>query len=179
MIWTACCLDFFGFFQAGEMTALDNGSFDESVYLGFDDILVDNPESPSFVGVMIKQSKTDPFHCEVKIFLGCTWTDLCPVSTILWYLTARGAEPGPLFLLKDGRWLARSRFIVLVRRRRSPPLESTKLNIASSHSFCIRAVMTAVTNGIRDTIIKTLGRWERTFSMFTFLHTSSQITLEC
>ena len=158
MIWAACCLGFFGFLRAGEMTAPDNGPFDESVQLGFNDISVDNAESPSFVGVMIKQSKTDPFRRGVKIFLGRTRTDLCPVAAILGYLTARGAGPGPLFLFEDRCWLTRCRFVVLVREALATARVDQRKY--SGHSFRIGAATTAAAKGVEDSIIKTLGRWE-------------------
>ena len=66
-------------------------AFDNSVHLGFGDVAIDNPSSPSFVRVRIKQSKTDPFRRGVDLFLGLTHTDLCPVATILGYLVVWGA----------------------------------------------------------------------------------------
>ena len=51
MLWAASCLAFFGFLRAGEMTALEDGSCDSAVHLGFGDIAVDSLTSPSFVRV--------------------------------------------------------------------------------------------------------------------------------
>ena len=158
MIWAACCLGFFGFLRAGEMTAPENGSFDKNVHLGFGDIAVDSAAAPSFVRVTIKQSKTDPFRRGVDIFLGRTRTDLCPVAAILSYLTARGAGPGPLFSFEDGRWLTRSRFVAQVREAlASAGVDQERY---CGHSFRIGAATTAAARGIEDSIIKTLGRWE-------------------
>ena len=78
MILAACCMAFFGFLRAGEMTVPDDGAFDKCAYLGFGDIAIDNPSSPSFVRVRIKQSKTG----SVDLFLGRTHTDLCPVARL-------------------------------------------------------------------------------------------------
>ena len=158
MIWAACCLGFFGFLRAGEMTAPESGSFDRSANLGFDDVAIDNLAAPSFIRVTIKQSKTDPFRSGVDIFLGRTRTDLCPVAAMLSYLTVRGAGPGPLFSFADGRWLTRSRFVVQVREALAAAgVDQGKY---CGHSFRIGAATTAAARGIEDSIIKTLGRWE-------------------
>ena len=62
LIWAACCLCFFAFLRAGELTAPTGSSFDPSVHLSVGDIAVDHSSRPSFVRVTIKQSKTDPFR---------------------------------------------------------------------------------------------------------------------
>ena len=97
MLWAACCLGFFGFLRVGEMTAPQQGVFDPDVHLGFADIAVDDPVTPSFIRVTIKQSKTDPFRQGVQLFIGRTQSDLCPVAAMLGYLDVRGSGPGPLF----------------------------------------------------------------------------------
>ena len=160
MIWAACCTAFFGFLRAGEMTVPDTEAYDKSVHLGIDDIAIDNPSSPSFVRVRIKQSKTDPFRRGVNLFLGPTRTDLCPVAAILSYIVVRGVGLGPLFRFADGRPLTRSRFVAQVRAA----LTTAGIEEGSycSHSFRIGAATTAAARGIEDSVIKTLGRWEST-----------------
>ena len=158
LIWVACCLGFFWFLQAGEMTTPDNGSYDPSVHLGFGDVAVDNPRCPSFLRVTIKQSKTDPFCKGVDIFVGRTGTDICPVAGILSYLACRGSGPGPLFVFSSGRFLTRKRFVELVRvALSSAGVDQEKY---CGHSFRIGAATTAAAKGVEDNIIKTLGRWE-------------------
>ena len=46
MIWAACCLCYFGFLRAGEMTVPGDQDFDEAVHLSVADIAVDDPISP-------------------------------------------------------------------------------------------------------------------------------------
>ena len=72
MIWADCCTAVLGFLRAGEMTVPDAGAYDKSVHLSFDDIAIDDPSSPSFVQVRIKQSKTDPFHHGVNLPVSTT-----------------------------------------------------------------------------------------------------------
>ena len=69
LIWAACCLCFFAFLRAGELTVPTGSSFDPSVHLSVGDIAVDHSSRPSFVRVTIKQSKTDPFR-KLFFFLG-------------------------------------------------------------------------------------------------------------
>ena len=101
MIWAACCMAFFGFIRAGEITVPDDGAFDRNTHLGVGGIAIDNPSSPSFVRVRIKQSKTDPFRRGVDLFLGCTHTNLCPVAAILGYLVVLWWQgPPPCLVLR-------------------------------------------------------------------------------
>ena len=107
MLWTACCLAYFGFLRIGEITVSSDTTYDSSVHLSRGDLAVDNTGVLSVLRVTIKQSKTDPFCRGVNLFLGKKSTDLCPVAAILNYLVLRGRAPGPLFQFKDGRYLTR------------------------------------------------------------------------
>ena len=160
LIWAACCLCFFAFLRAGEMTTPDEGGYDPGVHLSYGDVALDDPRQPSFVRISIKQSKTDPFRRGVQLFVGRTGSDLCPVGALLSYLQCRGSAPGPLFVFTSGQYLSRKRFVELVRAA----LARTELDQQKycGHSFRIGAASTAASKGIEDSIIKTLGRWEST-----------------
>ena len=99
--------------------------------------------------VTIKQSKTDPFRKGIKLYLGKTSTDLCPVKVVLNYLVVRGRGAGPLFMFSSGAYLTRQRLVDAVRRA---GLEPSKY---CGHSFRIGAAE----KGMEDSTIKTLGRW--------------------
>ena len=75
MLWAACCLCFYGFSQAGEITVPSEAGYNSS------DILVDNADNPTVVKAKIKASKTDQFRKGVDIFVGRTCNQLCPVET--------------------------------------------------------------------------------------------------
>ena len=158
MLWSACCICFFGFLRAGEMTVPGDEEYDPQVHLSVGDIAVDDGRSPSLLRISIKQSKTDPFRKGVDLFIGRTGTDLCPLAALLDYLRTRGSAPGPLFVFADGRVLTRQRFVDLVR----DGLEKAGVDQSKycGHSFRIGAATTAAKKGIEDCIIKTLGRWE-------------------
>ena len=90
MIWAACCLAFFGFLRCSEFTVQRQGSFDSAVHLSMSDVAVDNRSSPTVMRIRIKQSKTDPFHQGVFIYLGKTDQEVCPITAMLPYLVIRG-----------------------------------------------------------------------------------------
>ena len=56
MIWAACCLCFFAFLRAGEMTVPSDTSYDPAVHLSIKDVSVDDSRNPSIVCIRIKQS---------------------------------------------------------------------------------------------------------------------------
>ena len=114
LLWAACCVAFFGFLRCGEFTVPSQADYDPGAHLSLDDIAIDDKKSPSVVQVNIKQSKTDPFRQGVQVYLGKTGKALCPVEALLPYLAIRGANPGPLFILKDGSYLTRQRFASLI-----------------------------------------------------------------
>ena len=63
------------------------------------------------IQVIIKASKTDPFHQETSLYLAAIGRDLCPVMAILNYLVVRGTSSGPLFHLQNGHYLTREGFV--------------------------------------------------------------------
>ena len=74
MLWAACCLCFFAFLRAGEMTVPSDKEYDEAVHLSVKDVAVDNSRNPSVMQIRIKQSKTDPFRqLRNRIICGKNW----------------------------------------------------------------------------------------------------------
>ena len=102
MLWAACCLTFFGFLRAGELTVPSDSAFDPSVHLSWGDLAVDNPMNPTIMSVRLKASKTDPFRKGITLYICRVSSDLCPVSAMLVYLVSRGKKAGPLFAFQDG-----------------------------------------------------------------------------
>lgn len=158
MLWAAACLCFFGFLRSGEVVTPSETTYDSQTHLCFSDVKVDSRVSPSFLQVVIKASKTDPFRRGVSLYIGATDGPLCPVAAVLSYMVVRGDARGPLFTWANGRYLTREKFVAGVRRA----LELAGLDSRSyaGHSFRIGAATTAARCGIQDALIKTLGRWE-------------------
>ena len=63
MIWVSSCLCFL---RARELTVSEQG-YNVSVYLSVGDVAIDDPASPSFLCITIKQSKTVPFRKGVDL----------------------------------------------------------------------------------------------------------------
>ena len=122
------------------------------------DVAVDDHESPSVIRIHLRRSKTDQFGRGVDVYLGSTGDELCPVAALLAYLAVRG-EDGPLFRFRDRRALTREPgFVDKVRSALS--ILGYDASIYAGHSFRIDAATTAAEQGIEDSVIKMLGRWE-------------------
>ena len=122
------------------------------------DIAIDSHLNPTTIRVYIKCSKTDQFHEGIHIYISKTDNDLCLVAAMVSYLAHRPSSPGPLFILKDGRVLTKSKLIELVRQALQQAGIQSKTY--SGHSFRIGAATTAAARGIPESLIKTLGRWK-------------------
>ena len=158
MLWAACCVCFFGFMRAGEITVPSQTAYDAGVHMNFGDVSVDDILKPAMISLQLKSSKTDPFRKGVNIVLGRTHTALCPVEALLAYLAIRGNEDGFLFQFKDGRLLSKNLFVSKVREAlRLAGLDSHDY---AGHSFRIGAATTASECGINEYTIKMLGRWQ-------------------
>ena len=70
MLWAASCMCFFGFLRVGEAVVPSDSGFDPAVHLAYGDVRVDNRIQPSYVEVLLKASKTDPFRHGVSVYLG-------------------------------------------------------------------------------------------------------------
>ena len=156
MLWAAATTTFFTFCRSGEITVPSADRFDPGAHLSFHDVQCDNPHNPSIISLHIKQSKTDQTRKGVKVYMGKTNDDLCPVSALLLYLELRGPHAGPLFQWSDGLPLSRPRFVkeVKVALARSGVLAANY----SGHSFRSGAATTAAAAGLEDSVIQTLGR---------------------
>ena len=132
-----------------------------STHLSFQDIAADSRSAPTFVQLTLKVSKTDPFRQRIKIVLGATGDDLCPVDALFAYLRLRGDGDGPLFQRSDDSPFTRAAFIAGFRRAL---IQSDFLHQETSgysgHSFRAGMASTAAAVGKEDSLIRTLGRWE-------------------
>ena len=151
---------FFDFLRAGKVVVPSDSGFDPASHLAMGDVRVDSRSSPNYLVIRIKASKTDPFRQGIDIYLGRTDNDLCPVTAILPYMVCRGALAGPFFTFEDGRFLTCNRFVTTVQTALTA--SGMESNRYAAHSFRIGAATTATRQGLQDSLIKTLGRWEST-----------------
>ena len=154
MLWAAATTTFFSFCRSGEVTVESESNYDPQVHLSFSDLVVAHPAAMS---LQLKRSKSDQFMKGVKLVVGRTHDNLCPVTALLSYLSRRGSAPGPLFIWEDHRPLSKPRFVNQVRQG----LLSANLpaHLYAGHSFRIGAATTAASAGIEDSTIQTLGWW--------------------
>ena len=87
------------------------------------------------------QSKTDPFRQGTDIYLSITDNSICPIAGLIPYLTIRGAQPGPLFMTSNHRYLTRALFSQKLNELLS--LLHIDTRHYNTHSFWIGAATTA------------------------------------
>jgi len=156
MFWAACTMAYFGFLRSAEFTVPSLSAFDSKFHLSAEDVTVDSATLPTCLRLNIKASKTDPFRQGSFIYIGQGSSSICAVHAVLDYLTRRGNNSGPLFLMANGQPLSRQ--LVTDRLRFILQASGCKGNY-SSHSFRIGAATMAAKVGIPDHLIQVMGRW--------------------
>ena len=156
---TIACTAFFGFFRSGKLLPTSAKSFTSATQLCWGDVAVDSLTSPSMVQIYLKFSKCDQFGRGVDIVMGRTGCAICPVSAMVSYLQTRGDCPGAFFLLTMGCIVTKPWFVEHIRSA------LTSLGLPqddyAGHSFRIGAATTTSQKGLEDSMIKTLGRWQK------------------
>ena len=170
LLWAACCLGFFAFLRSGEFTCPSVAAYVSSM-LSWGDIQVDSHNHPSYLRIVLRQSKTNLFGAGVSLFVGATGDTLCPVAAVLSYLSVRTSRPGPLFTYQNGRPLSRADLVAAIRQALAA--EGFDMSHFNGHSFRIGAATTAAQVGVPDSVIQTLGRWKSSAFM-TYVQTSPQ-----
>ena len=132
--------------------------YDPEATLCYSDVCIDSHFKPSFMQVVIKASKTDPFRQGVSVYIGATNWLLCPLAAVVGFMVKRGSTEGPLFTWSNGRYLTRDRFVTEVRKALSSV--GIQAENYAGYSFRIGAASTAAEKGVQDSLIKTLGRWQ-------------------
>ena len=129
--------------------------YDPKVHLSCSDIAANSSVSLNVISLSIKQSEMDQFRKGVKVVIGQTNDNVCPVSTLLSYLSCWGNFWGPLFCWHNKTPRSKMKFMSHVR------LGLSRANFPAdkyaSHSFQIGAATTAALAGIEDSTIQTLG----------------------
>ena len=151
MLWSACCLAFFGFLWGSEFTAPLPNSYLPGCTLLVSDI---NTGIDSQLYVRVKMSKDDPFRQGHVLLIAPTNTPICAMR---FFLQCRGNSPGPLFKFANGTFLTRNKMNFFIKSWLSPLHLDT--NRFSSHSFPIGAASTAAAAGLPSWLIQALGRW--------------------
>ena len=102
MLWAASTLCFFEFLRMGEVVVPSDTGFDHRSHLAYGDIRVNSTTYPRWMEIHIKRSKCDQFSGGVKLVVGVSGSDVCPVASMLAYLVIRQSRPGLLFQFESG-----------------------------------------------------------------------------
>ena len=151
MIWAAMTTAFHGFLRVSEYTASHVKKYNPLTTLCYEDV---STQSPTFISILIKASKTDPFRQGVTIQLYRNNSPLCPVTALTKFLSTHPTRSGPLFVWHDGRFLTRSGLASILNK-----IKPQHITSMSSHSFRIGAATTAAAAGYPRWLIQALGRW--------------------
>ena len=134
-------------------------------------IQVESHDLPSYLRIVLRQSKTDLFRAGVSLFVGAKGDTLYPVTAVLSYLSVRPNRPDPLFMYQDGRPLSWVDLVAAVHQALAADgLDVSRFN---GHSFWIGAATTAAQVGIPDSVIQSLGCWKSSAFMI-YVRTSPQ-----
>ncbi|XP_062607125.1 uncharacterized protein LOC134268903, partial [Saccostrea cucullata] len=157
MLQAACSLAFFAFLRCGEFTVND---INQDNLLCVEDVVMDR--NYKAYTITLKRSKTDPFRKGIQIRLFQSEQTVCPVKSMLKYLTLRRqwyncVMSSALFTDETGNPLSRQFFITKLKQiLKSLGLDDENFN---GHSFRIGAATSAAGGQVEDHLIKTLGRW--------------------
>ena len=110
------------------------------------------------LSINLKHSKTNQERKGMKIIIGKTGDDLCPITAMLNVPKIRGSYPRPLLCSKSGTPLSKSRFVGSVRAALMKA--NLPADVYAGRIFCIRAATTAASTGICDSSIQSLGCWK-------------------
>ena len=100
----------------------------------------------------------DQFRKGVKLVIGRTNDDLCPVTALLSYLIHHGDASGTLFQLDNHTPLSKPKFVDHVHH--ALLADNVPAHLYTGHSFHIGAATTAASAGTEDSTIQTLGCWK-------------------
>ena len=159
----ALVLGWFGCLRCGEFTAYTS-EYDASVHIAIKDVQekYDTVIRKRFIEVLLKASKTDPFHKGVLIKLFETGHLLCPYTVLSKLLTIRKSScrnfNEPFFFLPDSSLLTRHVFVDNLRTLLGLIGENTGYMFAG-HSLRRGLATSASVAKIPDHLISSMGRW--------------------
>lgn len=149
-----CSLAFHACLRVGEMVVTNN----TNPVLSFADVtqLFDASNNVISLRVTFRDYKHSYNQDHVSIIVQRQNT-FCPVNILLEYISKRGTNPGPLFLL-NGLPVQRQYFCgLLTMAIRLCGLDPTRYK---GHSFRIGAASHAAERGLSDARIRSMGRWK-------------------
>ena len=92
LMWAACC-QLFGFLRVSKFTTYSDTQYDKDCHLSID-ISIDSRDNPQLLKVTLKQSKADPFHVGVDLYLEAIGATIHPVKGLLPCISVSGHHKG-------------------------------------------------------------------------------------
>ena len=159
MLSAAMTLAFFGFIWCGEFTTPNQNVYQLHRHLSMQAVMFYRTmDEAAYMTIRFKYSKTDRFGKGHTVTLHATNTLTFPVQAMRHYLKLRPYHAqSPLFRLADGTVLTRFKFVTSLRCL----LTNTGLQAEfyAGHSFRTGAATTAITAGLLDWLVQTIGWW--------------------
>ena len=155
LLWAIAAICYFGFFRLGEL--LPSNDTPSRLPLQWEEVAFNHSTAPTVIRVHLKFAKWDQFGQGADVFIGQSGNAICPIAACLTYVAARGDQPGPFFVKRDGRPILKPDFVTELRKALAAR-GFDSLSFAG-HSFRIGAATAAAAAGIEDSTIKALGRW--------------------
>lgn len=145
-------LAFHAFLRVGEMTASAGHVSKNTIHL---EQLAVQPSNMKLTFKSYKHSKGQPFTLTIQ---AAPLAPDCPVRIMQEYLAGRGSSSGPLFQFRPNCPVTRANFNTQLRHA----LQFCQLptDRYKSHSFRIGAATEASRQGLSDSQIRQLGRWQ-------------------
>jgi hypothetical protein len=157
---TAAMICYAGFMRSGEITYEARGRanqklFEKTVLLRSDITFCDTDDH---IILTLKESKTDYEHKGIQIVIAASNSSTCPVQALR-RLFKEDPQPlnAPLFRFSNQAFSYRN--LVAALRDHLDAIGIPDSSIYSGHSFRRGAASTAKMNGMLDTDIQRLGRW--------------------
>ena len=120
LMWAVAATTLFSFCRLGEVLMEREDGYDPRDHLSLRDVAANTALKPSMISILLRRSKTDQARQGVKVVIGRTGDDICPVAALLQFLAIRGNHPGPLFVWSDGKPLTKGNFITEVTNVSQP-----------------------------------------------------------
>ena len=136
LLWAIAAICYFGFFRLGEL--LPSNDTPSRLPLQWEEVAFNHSTAPTIIRVHLKFAKCDQFGQGADVFIGHSGNAICPIAARLTYVAARGDQPGPFFVKRDGRPILKTDFVTELRKALAAR-GFDSLSFAGMHSFRIGA----------------------------------------
>ena len=167
---TSLLISFHGFMRVSEFT-VDKSELGRCIQ--FEGVSLGCKQSHTRVQIVIPYSKTDQMgHSQTVTIMPTSDRSYCPVSLLGQFLKVRPNRAGPLFIHKDGSYLTKHQFTVILKKG----IKLIGMDQGSWGTHCIRIGATTFysSQGATPDQLRKWGRWGDKSTVFQrYIHTKS------